>query len=382
MKDYGILQKRRGAISDYPVSNDVLDIERLRVNSRRKHQILKDYLPAWFSILGAHHKTLNYFDCFAGGGKYVWKDKTVEGSPVISIKACIDLLNSSRPSKPEEINLFFIDDDKQQLQKLQKEIDSIPNIPAALNIELREAKSEDLMKRILAEDNNMRPSFFFIDPYGHPFSLNFMKEILERPKTEIMVNIMYFRIVMDLNNPGKANLCDRLLYPENPKDVAGEFIDNGRFSPAKINDYFHRRLGAQYYIPFHVHYGPDENVSSDRLKYLLVHYSNNFTAFKLMLDIMWKNSDDGNPLTVIEGQPPLFPLKDVSDLESHIGKKYLHTGQEISFANFLSANWRLYFKEKHYRDVLKKLAKKGMIGIQRIESRATGLKGRDLLIFS
>jgi hypothetical protein len=96
---------------------------------------------------------------------------------------------------------------------------------------------------------------------------------------------------------------------------------------------------------------------------------------------MWKNSDDGNPLTVREGQSPLFPSKDVSELENHIRKEYLHTGQKIAFEDFLSANWRLYFLEKHYRDVLKGLERAGAIDIQRITSQKTGLKDRDLIVF-
>jgi len=73
-------------------------LNRLRINSRVKHEILKDYLSTWFSILGTWNSVLNYFDCFAGGGKYIWNrnKKIVEGSPVISVKVCINLLNSNK----------------------------------------------------------------------------------------------------------------------------------------------------------------------------------------------------------------------------------------------------------------------------------------------
>jgi three-Cys-motif partner protein len=365
-----------------PLENNA-EIDRLRINSRTKHLILKDYLPAWFSILGTWHKTLNYFDCFAGSGRYVWKDEKVDGSPVISINACINLLQSNSTRKPEKINLLFVDDDEQQLEKLDKEIKLISGIPKALNIEIKKYDSKTLIEEKLSQEKDLEPSFFFIDPYGHPFSLSLMKSILSRPRTEIMVNIMYYRIIMDMRNPGRTEHCDRLFYPEKCKDIQKDITNiRGSFSSTKMLDYLHQRLGAQYHIPFRVHYGPDENVTSGRLKYLLVHFSNQFTAFNLMLNIMWKNSDDGNPLTVREGRPPLFPLKDISELESHIIKVYLHTGQKITFENFLSINWQQYFLEKHYRVVLKKLEQKGMITIQRVESKATGLKGRDLLIFT
>lgn len=357
------------------------DVDRLRINSRAKHLILKDYLPAWFSILGTWHKTLNYFDCFAGPGQYKWKDKAVDGSPIISIEACIDLLTSQRDRKPEKINLIFIDDDRKQLDKLERQIQSLENIPKALDIRLIQYNSERFVGDVLSGKDSIEPSFFFIDPYGHPFSLEFMKSILAFGKTEIMVNIMWFRIKMDMNNQQKAELCDKLFSPERCRDVATQVSDHGGVSSQKMIDYLHRRLEARYHIPFRVNYGPDEHVTTNRLKYLLIHYSNNFMAFEHMLRSMWKHSDEGNPLMVQSGQPLIFPLKDVDDLENNIRREYVGTDQRITFEEFQAQNWRWYFVEKHYRNVLKKLERDGIIEIMRITSKRSGLSGRDMLIF-
>jgi hypothetical protein len=226
-------------------------------------------------------------------------------------------------------------------------------------------------------------SFFFIDPYGHPFSLSTMKEILDRAKTEIMLNFMYYQMIRDWKNPKKKQLCERFFSPDNPRDVMKKVMKNGRFDEFMILDYLHERLGAKYYVPFWVKYGPDEAVKAHRVKYFLIHLSNNFTAFHLMLTFMWKHSDPGSPLSV-EGQAPfLFPLKDVANLERLIVKKYFGTGKKISFLDIMENNWRWYFLERHYRDVLKTMEREGKIRVERVTSRTTrGLSGEDILMFN
>src|SRR3990172_2324470 len=101
------------------------EFDRLRVNSRAKHLILKDYLPTWAGILGKWSPKINYIDCFAGPGEYSWKGQIVEGSPIISVKELSDLMTSPWPNKPSSINLLFLDSDENQLSKLRAKIDSI-----------------------------------------------------------------------------------------------------------------------------------------------------------------------------------------------------------------------------------------------------------------
>lgn len=360
---------------------DQNEIDRLRINSQAKHEILKDYLPAWFSIMGTWNSTLNYFDCFAGPGRYLWNEQEVEGSPIISINACRDLLTSNRRQKPKKINLIFIDEDQNQLTKLRKQIETLKDRPEGLNIMLAQWNSESFITSLLSKKDSLEPSFFFIDPYGHPFSIELMRNIMGRSKTEIMVNLMWYRIRMDLNNQQKTELCDKLFSPEKCRDVANKISIGTKFSSDRLIEYLHGRLGAKYHIPFRVMYGPDEEVTSNRLKYVLLHYSNNLTAFKLMLSTMLKNSDDGNPLTVQSGRSFLFPFKNVKDLEERIKNHYVNTGLKITFEDFQDQNWRWYFIEKNYRDVLKKLEKDGIIDIKRITSKRDGLKEHDLLIF-
>lgn len=354
----------------------------LRLNSRVKHSILQDYLPAWAGILGTWNKTLNYFDCFAGPGEYVWKGEMVDGSPVISIKVASALLTSNKQGKPDNINLTFIDENDRQLEKLTKKIEAIKDKPSGLRIHKFKHNSETFIAKLLSDAKDLASSFFFIDPYGHPFSLELMKDILTRPRTEIMLNFMYYRIIMDLPNPGKRDLCEKLFAPDNPDRVMHKLTEGTLFSPNKILEYLHNRLGAKYFIPFYVHYGPDEKITSRKIKYILIHYSNHFTAFKLMLNIMWKNSDEGQPLMASDNQAVLFPSKGIPELELKINKKYMGTGEKLTFERLMEENWQWYFLERQYRDVLKRYERAEKIKIERVTSKTIReLSGDDVVIF-
>lgn len=355
------------------------EIDRLRVNSRAKHLILKDYLPAWAGILGKFSTKVNYFDCFAGPGEYYWKGKIVEGSPIISVQELSDLMQSTWPNKPSSINLVFLDSDENQLSKLKTKIDSIKDRSPALQIKLVQADSESLISENIEKMEKLAPSFFFIDPYGHPFSLSLMNKIMKSGKAEIIVNFMYYMIIRDIENPQERDRCNKLFAPDDPTKL--DFKTSGKFDTEKMFSYLHKRIGAKYFIPFRVNYGPDEKVASDRPKYYLIHYSNNFKAFDVMLHIMWKHSDAHRPLEVADGQPILFPLKSVDDLRGKLFSKYQRTGERIAFQKIVEDNWSWYYLEKHYRDALKKLKTEGKLEVIPVTSKRSGLGGEDTVVF-
>lgn len=354
------------------------DIDKLRLNSRIKHLILNDYLPVWAGILGKWNKKINYFDCYAGPGRYLWNGKFVEGSPIISIKTSIELLKSDWPTKPGRMNLIFIKKDREQIRKLESEISKIGDIPKTIHIDISGDESEQVVADLLSED--LAPTFFFIDPYEHPFSLELMNKIMRIEKTEIMVNFMYYQIIRDIENPMKKQRCLKLFAPDNAKKL--NLKTGGKFDEDKILGYLHDRIGSKYYIPFKVYFGPDEKVGSGKLKYLLIHYSNNHKAFDLMLNIMWKHSEKSKPLMVSNRFPLLIPLKDISELKASILSKY-KAGERITFNDIVEQNWQWYFREMHFREVLKNLKKEKIIEVEMVTSKTErGLSGEDVVIFA
>lgn len=117
----------------------------LKINSRIKHLILKDYLPAWEAILGRYHGRMLYFDCYAGPGSYRWRNKEIEGSPVIAIQTAGEWLKKN-PRK--EMRLVFIEEDANQKIKLEKAISEFRDNPKNLYIEVISGKAEDIVSTI------------------------------------------------------------------------------------------------------------------------------------------------------------------------------------------------------------------------------------------
>ena len=67
-----------------------------------KHQILSNYLKAWFPIISRFNNTMNYIDGFAGPGVY---SKGESGSPVVALK----VPNDHTTELKGKLNFLFIE---------------------------------------------------------------------------------------------------------------------------------------------------------------------------------------------------------------------------------------------------------------------------------
>ena len=77
-------------------------------HTKAKHQILEEYLKAWFPIIGRWASRIVYLDGFAGPGKY--KDGE-DGSPVIAVKTAIE---HTMLKPTTNITFGFIENDKKR----------------------------------------------------------------------------------------------------------------------------------------------------------------------------------------------------------------------------------------------------------------------------
>ena len=152
--------------------------------TKMKHLVFADYFDKWIKILGKFHK-LNYFDCFGGCGAYIDdKGKEHYGSPILGAQA----IQKNRINLNRKVNLVIIDKDKENL-------DNIKLILKCLKLDIKPLfVNEDFDKTInemLDSIENLAPTFFFIDPFGFKIKINTLRRIMERPKTEILLNFMF-----------------------------------------------------------------------------------------------------------------------------------------------------------------------------------------------
>lgn len=345
--------------------------------SRVKHAILQKYLPSWAIILGSMNRSMNYFDCFAGPGRYEFEGIAVDGSPLIAVKAAKAFLDT-HPN--HSLNVVLTENNEQQAQVLEEQLVPLKPYPRNLNVEPLTEDSKTFVPDLLSKILSLGPSFFMIDPYGHPLALPVINAILSRQKTEALITLMWYRINMDLNNPAVQPNVDRLF--GNREWRGQQFMkQRGVAREDAFLDYFMSNLRAKYTLPFRIGYDPEDKVKGERTKYYLLHASNNSRAVLLMKEVMWPLGDEDGTFdfsaesqgVLISRTPQTAELRRILLLE--------FAGRELSFDHIREQTWKLPFIEKHYRDVIQELRAKGVVKVTPVSSKKSGLAKRDLVRF-
>ena len=159
-------------------------------HTKAKHQILEEYLNAWFPILSRWDKRIVYLDGFAGPGKY---SKGEDGSPVISINT---ILNHPMFKNTIEVIFLFIDKDKSRSKILTETLsEKFTSLPSNIKYEITTDNFSSSVKSILdsleKDDLSLAPTFAFIDPFGYSdFPMDLVTRLLNHKKCEVLINFM------------------------------------------------------------------------------------------------------------------------------------------------------------------------------------------------
>jgi three-Cys-motif partner protein len=357
-----------------PVSETLPHIKRV---SRIKHAILQKYLPSWAVVLGSTNTHLNYFDCFAGPGCYELGGVAVDGSPVIAVKTAKSFL-TTRPS--HSLDILLTEKGKQQAQILDSQLAPLKPYPKSLNVDLLAEDSKTFIPDLLSKIPKLAPSFFMIDPYGHPMTLPVINDILSRQQTEALITLMWYRVNMDLSNAAVQANVDRLFgdtqWRQQPfMSQKGIVRENGFLG------YFVSKLKAKYVLPFRIGYDPEDKVKGERTKYYLLHASNHSSAVLLMKEVMWPLGDEDGTFDFSgESQGVLISRTPQTDeLRQILLREF--TDKELTFDDIREQTWKIPFVEKHYREVIQKLRSEGIVSVTPITSKKSGLRKRDLVRF-
>jgi three-Cys-motif partner protein len=352
------------------------ELQHLKRVSRVKHLILQKYLPPWATILGSRHRQLAYFDCFAGPGEYELEGKPVPGSPVIAVTEAIEFLQSRGG---QSLIMYLIEDKPKQVERLEASLKHLQPYPQNLTVNVHCADSRSFVPDLLEGLDRLAPSFFLIDPYGHPLPLPIINKILHRERTEALINLMWFRINMDLSNPFMQSHLDELFGDDDWR--AQPFLGmHGVEREKAFLKYFKSRLACKFVLPFKVRYDVEDTRGGDRTKYYLLHVSNHVKAVLLMKEVMWPLGDEEGTFDYSgESQGVLISSTPTAqELGSILLREF--RGRELGFDQLREHTWMLPFVEKHYREVLKHL-EGGNIAVRRITSKRDGIRGQDRIRF-
>jgi len=175
-----------------------------------KHRILIQYLNPWMTILGSGYSSLAYVDGFAGRGRYISGEP---GSPLLVLDALVTRLNTHLQ---EEFVCHFVEAHPENYANLEAEIAKHPGsrysrIICKLYPSTFSVASEEIMRDIR---HRGQPSFFFVDPFGYDEpSMAILQKVLEMPRAEVFVNLMFnfaHRAINIQGNPKLAQVLDGL----------------------------------------------------------------------------------------------------------------------------------------------------------------------------
>jgi three-Cys-motif partner protein len=264
------------------------ELQHLKRVSRIKHIILEKYFPPWAKILGSRSSELAYIDCFAGPGQYEMEGQPVKGSPIIAVEEAIKLVKDKHVQR---LLLHLVDDDSRQVERLEVSLKDLQPYPGSLTVKVTCANSRSFVPEMLRALRSQVPAFFLIDPYGHPLPLSVIRNILRRPRTEVLINLMWFQINRDLSNP-KVETRLNELFGDNEWHNQPFLSMHGIEREKAFLTYFISKLGASFVRQFRIRYDVEDTRGGDGTKYYLLHASNHVKAALLMKEVMWPLGDE------------------------------------------------------------------------------------------
>lgn len=157
-------------------------------HARAKHEILKRYLDAWYSILGSSRaKRLVILDGFAGRGRYIGGES---GSPLLIHDAAVRAVGRG---VAQRITIACSEANSTNYRLLEEATAQLPNCDG---VELRTQHEEFAVAAApvaewLAERRGLIPSFIFVDPYGFTgVPLDLIKSLLAVDRVEVLLTFM------------------------------------------------------------------------------------------------------------------------------------------------------------------------------------------------
>jgi three-Cys-motif partner protein len=159
----------------------------LDAHTRGKHEVLREYLSAWFPILGSFAGRIAFVDGFAGPGQY---SKGEPGSPLIAL----DVFRQHAPRIKSEAVFLFIEEDTERAAHLERAIESRKPLPKHCKYEVATVDFETKMTAVLdsLKTGEIAPAFMMLDPFGVAgMPMGVIDRLLKSGKTELYITLMY-----------------------------------------------------------------------------------------------------------------------------------------------------------------------------------------------
>jgi three-Cys-motif partner protein len=341
-----------------------------RATSAIKTKIVVEYFKRWASILWGVVKTnrpprLRYVDLFAGPGKI----DGVKSTPLLIVQHVI-----SKPELCECVGALLNDEDAGYIEQLRKNLKELPGYEKLkIPPRLRSGPVDEKLVEMFAKSNGV-PSFSFIDPFGYSgLTLSLVQALVSGFGSDMVLFFSFDSINRALTNEHVKEHVDALFGPkraERLRQVVKKMRPDEReevlieaFIEAITED-----LGYEYVIPYVF-----EKEDKDRTSHYLMFISKRDRGFKIMKEIMYKESQDktqgiakfGYVRQISAEKTPLLHLMNTP--RSNFGKQLCtdYAGRSHSRKalreDYDKFHPRNLFVDRNWRDVLSELETEGEV---------------------
>jgi len=289
-----------------------------------KHLVLKNYLDAWFPIMGTTNRRILFIDGFAGPGQY---ENGEFGSPIIAARSLAE--HRAKSDISAEVVFMFIEKDPDRAAYLQNLLHNCGlSLPANSKVTVIPGIFDETMTQVLnaldAQAKESAPCFVMIDPFGvsgTPMSV--IKRILRNPKSEVYISFMYESINRFKGTPEFEPHLNQLF--GTPDWRHGLAIKD----PECTKQFFYglyetqlRRSGAKHVVHFDLYQG-------QRLVYAVFFGTHHHKGCDRMKQAIWKVAPFGDFAfrASRSGQLPLgLENPDFSPLKTALQSKFRQAG--------------------------------------------------------
>jgi three-Cys-motif partner protein len=161
---------------------------RIEEHTRGKHAVLREYLAAWFPILGSFARRLVFIDGFAGPGEYEGGE---QGSPIIALET----YRKYGETFTGEVIFLFVENDADRMERLGDVVSKLPKLPGNVKLWADPKGFEPAITKLLdglRRGAELAPAFVMVDPFGvkdYPMSL--LARLLKSGRVELYISFMY-----------------------------------------------------------------------------------------------------------------------------------------------------------------------------------------------
>lgn len=358
----------------------------LRDWSKRKHEVLKEYLPAFCRALSRQvgAGTIWYVDGYAGAGMYRDPDNPhdpgVPGSPVLAAEITQELSYN--------IRCLNVEGDPANFESLQRETARFPHV------ENMHADFNDVVQKVLDRVKGM-PAFFFLDPFGTkdlPMAGVIDQIAMRRSPTDILLRYAteaVRRLAGTYQKDAKggdanAQNLDKWFRGQQWRTIIDQYEGSQRDN--ELIQYYMQQLGSISNGRLKIVCSYPIRSTSGITKYHLIFATGNRLGMKLMSDILFTADTkykadkaaykDQKVQEKHPGQTSMFEqfdqesvddskIKQIEDIKKSILEQAQKGHRRWVFEDLrctlIENGWFAQFSEKEFRDACKSLYEDGKI---------------------